>query len=113
MKNSIIALLISVFSVTIVYSQDLAYSGGDSTQSRKTDRVRVQPELSTHPNMNNDKFIDNDGDGINDARCGRGMGLGKGLGKHNCVPENCIIKKERSKDNSTKENPGKAKGKNK
>lgn len=86
-------------------AQNLAFSGGDTTRTQK----KVSPRLADSTgikNGNTDKFIDADGDGINDARCGRGMGLGKGLGKHNCEPGNC-----NPNMNSNKGNQGKGKGK--
>jgi hypothetical protein len=42
-------------------------------------------------NSTNDVFIDKDGDGINDNRCGRGMGLQKNNRQHQCIPNsNCM-----------------------
>lgn len=111
MTKYALILILGLFSTTIIYSQDFAFSSGDSSHIQKRERVRMNQDTTQMHVNHTDKFIDNDGDGINDVRCGRGMGLGKGLGKHNCVPENCMH--NQGKGNQGKTNPGKAKGKNK
>jgi hypothetical protein len=110
MKNLIYIVIIGIFTVSLAFSQDYAYSGADSSGLQKKERMRNTSDSTRMNRGNQDKFIDNDGDGINDVRCGRGMGLGKGLGKHNCEPGNCEHNKS-GNGNQGQGNQGKGKGK--
>lgn len=98
-----------LLGINATLAQNFAFSGGDTTKTQKKVTSRLADSIGIK-NANTDKFIDADGDGINDARCGRGMGLGKGLGKHNCEPGNCENNKS-GKGNQGQSNQGKGKGK--
>ncbi|OGU58218.1 MAG: hypothetical protein A2X64_00460 [Ignavibacteria bacterium GWF2_33_9] len=115
MKKLLYILILGFFSTSIAYSQDLAQLNNEETGLKTRTRARIHQD-SAQANRNMDKFIDNDGDGINDARCGRGMGLGKRLGQHSCQPGNCntkqMIKDKKNQINdNNNQNKGKGKGK--
>lgn len=88
MKKLIYIVLLLLFSVSITNSKDFALLKTDSIHSQKKEKIRNSSDTSRVHQKNKDKFVDNDGDGINDNRGGRGMGLGKGLGKHDSNPSN-------------------------
>lgn len=88
MKKLIYIVLLLLFSVNLMYSKDLVLLKTDSSRTQKKEKIRNPLDSSKVHQKNKDKFVDNDGDGINDNRGGRGMGLGKGLGKHDSNPSN-------------------------
>lgn len=79
-KYLIIIAALFVFGTT-TYAQD-------STQIRKRLRTPSDTTQVRTPRRDCTNFIDKDGDGINDNRNSRSMGLKKSNGKHNCVPQN-------------------------
>lgn len=88
MKRIVIILAFTLIATFTAYSQDIAQNN-DSLRLRNRNEIQLNDTANSsraYRNQGKDKFIDLDGDGINDNRCGRGMGLKKGNGQHNCLP---------------------------
>lgn len=90
MKKMIIILVFGIMTTLVAFSQQDIAQNSDSLRLRNKFGQLSNDTTNAnraYRNQGKDKFIDLDGDGINDNRCGRGMGLKKGNGLHNCLPQ--------------------------
>jgi hypothetical protein len=98
MKNLLYILIFWIVCADVLFAQSSTNAVTDSSKNPKKGVVKLIDSNNLHK-ITTDKFVDSDGDGINDCRSGRGMGLGESLGKHKCVP----IKTVKPKKSKAKE----------